>query len=58
MVSVQLVRLGAKTKGLTIEVEEVGIERRSDRLIIGVVVGLEVRVAESLLDSETLLGVD
>ena len=58
MVSVQLVRLGAKTKGLTIEVEEVGIERRSDRLIIGVVVGLEVRVAESLLDGETLLGVD
>lgn len=47
-----------ETKELTIEVEEVGIKRRSDGLIIGVVIGLEVRVAESLLDGETLLGVD
>jgi len=37
-----------------VEREEVGLEGRRDGLVLGVVVGLEVRVRERLLDGDAL----
>jgi hypothetical protein len=38
----------------TVKVEKVCLKRRRDRLVIRVVVGLEIRVFERLLDRQTL----
>lgn len=43
---------------LTVKVEKVGVEGRGDGLVVRVVVGLEVRVLERLLDRHPLLRVD
>lgn len=43
---------------LTVKVEEVGVEGGRDGLVVRVVVCLEVRVAQRLLDRQSLFGVD
>jgi hypothetical protein len=42
----------------TVKVEKVCLKRRRDRLVIRVVVGLEIRVFERLLDRQTLFRVE
>ena len=40
-----------------VEREEVSLQRRRDRLVLGVVIGLEVRVRERLFDRDALCAV-
>lgn len=42
----------------TVKVKELGIERRSDRLVVRIVVGLEVGMLKRLLDRQPRLRVD
>lgn len=53
-----VVKRGLRRGELTVKVEKVGVEGRGDGLVVRVVVGLEVRVLERLLDRHPLLRVD